>query len=989
MRRTLLAVLTLVVGTLPALAPPAAPAAAAAAAAAALPEGFADELVTNLPAPTAVAFTRDGRMLVATQAGRLHVVQDGVLRPTPALDLSARTCSNSERGLLGVATEPGTDAVFLFWTAKTGSACPTGSPNPAGAPVNRVSRFTLGAGGTVDPASEVVLVDGIYSNAGNHNAGDLHVGKDGHLYVSTGDGGCDYAGDSGCAGANDAARDRNVLVGKVLRVTRDGGVPSDNPYTGSGTASCRSGPAPAGTTCREIFATGLRNPFRMAFDPDAPTTTFRINDVGQNAWEEVDQGTKGADYGWNAREGYCQNTGSSSCGAPRPAGYTDPVHAYGRDTGCASITGGAYVPDGAWPAAYDDAYLFADYVCGKIFALAPDGQRTELASGLGGSSAVHLAFGPHAGGQALYYTSYAGGGQVRRISATGAADRAPTAAVTATPSSGAAPLSTVLDGSGSADPDGGALTYLWSFGDGSSDATTTTPTVRHTYPAGQWTATLRVRDPAGSTSAPATVVLSAGNTAPSVTITSPTPDQRFDVGEPLVLRGSATDAQDGTLPASALSWTVIRRHADHTHPFLGPVAGDAVPLTAPGPEDLAAAGNSYLEVRLTATDSRGVTTTVVRDLRPRTTQVTVATQPAGRTVSVNGEAVTGPTTLTSWVGFPLTLSAAAQSDGSGRPYGFDRWSDGTTGASRTLVTPASATTVTAELSLRGLVGAYHDAPDLAGEPVVRLDRSVAFDWGSGAPAPGIEPDTFSVRWSGQVVPRHTGTHTFTTTSDDGVRLWVDGRLVVDRWDDHAPTEHSGTVELRAGVPAAVTMEHYDASGGAVARLEWASAQQPREVVPTDRLRPAYAVNFQPAGSPVPPGYVADTGLAFGARGGLEHGWAVATSRETRDRDSALSPDQRYDTLTHLQRPQAPDASWELAVPDGAYRVRLVAGDPSYTDSTFALDAEGAPVLRGRPTAERPWVDASADVTITDGRLTVGNGAGAVNNKLSFLELRLR
>jgi glucose/arabinose dehydrogenase len=657
-------------------------------------------------------------------------VQDGVLRPTPALDLSARICSNSERGLLGVATEPGSDAVFLFYTAKTGSDCPTGSPNPAGAPVNRVSRFVLGADGTIDPASEVVLLDGIYANAGNHNAGDLHVGKDGHLYVSTGDAGCDYAGDSGCAGANDAARDRNVLLGKIVRITRDGGVPADNPFTGTGTASCRFGPAPAGTTCRETFASGLRNPFRMAFDPDAATTTFRINDVGQNVWEEVNQGLKGADYGWNAREGLCENTGTTSCGAPKPAGYTDPVYVYGHESGCASITGGAYVPDGVWPAAYENAYLFADYVCGKIFALHPDGRRTELASGLGGSSAVHLAFGPHAGGQALYYTNYRGGGQVRRIAYTGQADRAPTAVVSATPSSGEAPLAVTLDGSGSADPEGGALTYLWSFGDGSPDTTTTTPTVRHTYAAGRWTATLRVRDPGGTTSAPATVVVSAGNTAPVVTISSPAAGARFTVGERLVLRGSATDAQDGALPAGALSWTVIRRHADHTHPFLGPVTGNDIELTAPGPEDLAAAATSYLEVRLTATDSQGVSTTVVRDLRPVMTEVTVATAPAGRTVTVNGQKVTGPTTLTSWAGFPLTLAVAQQTDGSGRTYGFDRWSDGTTTATRTVVTPASATTLTAQLSLRGLIGAYHDAP---ASPASRSCASTPPSTSTGAP----------------------------------------------------------------------------------------------------------------------------------------------------------------------------------------------------------------------------------------------------------------
>ena len=376
-----------------------------------LPAQFTDTLVAGVGQPTALAFLPDGRMLVTTQPGRLRVVSGGTLLPTPALDLSGRICSNSERGLLGVAADPdaASKAFYVYYTARgTSSSCPTGSANPAGAPTNRVSRFVIRDDNTVDPASETILLDGIYSNAGNHNAGDLHVGKDGHLYVSTGDGGCDYKGDSGCAGSNDAARDLNILNGKILRITRSGGIPADNPFVGAGTASCKTAPTSVGTTCREIFATGLRNPFRIAFDPNASGTSFRINDVGQNVWEEIDQGVKGADYGWNVREGHCANTGSeSNCGGATPAQFTDPVHDYGHSTGCASITGGAYVPNGIWPSAYTGAYLFSDYVCGKIFALSPGGVRTDFVTGLGGSSAVHLAFGPYAGSQALYYTSYA------------------------------------------------------------------------------------------------------------------------------------------------------------------------------------------------------------------------------------------------------------------------------------------------------------------------------------------------------------------------------------------------------------------------------------------------------------------------------------------------------------------------------------------------------------------------------------------------------
>jgi glucose/arabinose dehydrogenase len=213
-----------------------------AAAAVTLPPGFVDEPVAAVPSPTALSFTPDGRLLVTSQTGQLWVVAGGTLPMTPALDLSSRLCANVERGLVGVTVDPAfasNGALYLFYTLDKSNSCPT---DPAMAtspsiPVNRVSRFTLGGDNRVDPASEVVLVDNIPSPVGQHIAGDMHFGKDGYLYITVGDGGCDYAG-GGCAGNNDAARDRNVLLGKVLRIGREGGIPPDNPFAGAASARC-------------------------------------------------------------------------------------------------------------------------------------------------------------------------------------------------------------------------------------------------------------------------------------------------------------------------------------------------------------------------------------------------------------------------------------------------------------------------------------------------------------------------------------------------------------------------------------------------------------------------------------------------------------------------------------------------------------------------------------------------------------------------------
>ena len=408
--------------------------------AAVLPADFEDALVTGVGGPTSLAFTPDGRLLITTQGGQLRIYQNGALLASPALDLSSVVCSNSERGLLGVAADPQfatNHFIYLYYTFnKFGvNPCPTGQPTNPNNPVNRVARFTLNNNNTIDPASQLILVDNIISANGNHNGGDVQFGKDGLLYISVGDGGADYAGDSGAGGANDAARDKHVMLGKILRITSAGGIPASNPHQAADSGRCNvTGSTTVGNWCQEIFATGLRNPFRIVFDPNAAGTRFFINDVGQGTWEEIDDGLVGADYGWNIREGHCLNGSTSNCPAP-PPGLTNPIFDYPHTSNCGasgvagnSITGGAFVPTGLWPAEYNGVYLFGEFVCGKIFRLNPISggySASEFATGLGGSSAVAMLFGPYQNTQALYYTTYASGGEVRRIRYTGSTSGAP------------------------------------------------------------------------------------------------------------------------------------------------------------------------------------------------------------------------------------------------------------------------------------------------------------------------------------------------------------------------------------------------------------------------------------------------------------------------------------------------------------------------------------------------------------------------------------
>jgi hypothetical protein len=147
------------------------------------------------------------------------------------------------------------------------------------------------------------------------------------------------------------------------------------------------------------------------------------------------------------------------------------------------------------------------------------------------------------------------------------------------------------------------------------------------------------------------------------------------------------------------------------------------------------------------------------------------------------------------------------------------------------------------------------------------------------------------------------------------------------------------------------------------------------------------VNFQPESSTPYPGYLIDGGGAFGSRGnGYTYGWNASNTESMRDRDDSLSPDQRYDTIAYTQKRPNRDASWEIAVPNGQYTVRLVIGDSFGTDSNYGFTVEGVLAVSGVPSASQRWFEGTLTVTVSDGRLTIANGADTYNNRICFVEI---
>lgn len=331
----------------------------------------------------------ESRWYIAEQGGIVRVFANDDDAPSSAvvIDLSAEVGdSGGERGLLGIAFDPAFASNGFIYLCFTRSATSLTS---------YVSRFTSTDGGqTLDPASEVVLLT-LPQPYPNHNGGQLAFGPDGFLYVSFGDGGA----------ANDPqnrAQDTSNLWGKILRIDVSKApytIPADNPFAGN--ARCDAGTGAA--ACPEIFAWGLRNPWRFSFD--RVTGALFAGDVGQGAWEEVNLIESGSNYGWRIREGAHCNIPATDCPT---AGLTDPVAEYGRSLG-QSVTGG-YVYRGNAINGLAGSYVFGDFSSGRVFRLANGSPPLEV---LLDSNLLIASFAQDATGE-LLALSY-GEGAVYRI----------------------------------------------------------------------------------------------------------------------------------------------------------------------------------------------------------------------------------------------------------------------------------------------------------------------------------------------------------------------------------------------------------------------------------------------------------------------------------------------------------------------------------------------------------------------------------------------
>ncbi len=613
--------------------------------AAGLPAGFQEAVLsTGLALPTDMAFAPDGRLFVTEKAGRLRVIENGVLLDDPFLTVAADP--QGHHGLLSLAFDPNFETngyLYIFYTRAEGD------------PAVRLSRFQVSNTdpNVADPNSEVVLLGDIPIPTDLHDGGGMAFGNDGLLYLGIGDG-----------GIPSAAQDMTSLLGKLVRLDVSNYpniIPADNPYVG--TPGIRD----------EIYAAGLRNPFKLAVDE--VDGRIWVTDTGTDKFEEINEVTAGANFGWPNFEG---NSGNLA--------FDDPIYTYAQTGVGGAITAGTFYRGNLFPTEYEGDFFFADFSHQVVRNLdTTNFVETDFATGIAGP--VDIEVGPD---DALYYLDI-WTGSVFRVDYVGGGNRSPEAAATANVTFGASPLTVTFDGSLSSDPDNDNLFFSWNFGDGYPPMPGVS--VVHTYTTpGVYTALLTITDGNGGSDVfPITIAVDESPPVGQISVSPENPLYRG--GDTINFSGTGVDAEDGVLDPSAFRWNITFQHNAHTHPFIGPldgVTGGSFVVPALGES----ASNTFYRVNLTVTDSAGLSSTSFVDIFPQVTQVTLDTNPGLLDVVLDGATVSGPVVFNGVAGIVRPIAAPLLQQRDGETYLFDSWSDGGF-IQHTIATPVSPTTFTA------------------------------------------------------------------------------------------------------------------------------------------------------------------------------------------------------------------------------------------------------------------------------------------------------
>jgi glucose/arabinose dehydrogenase len=614
----------------------------------------------------------------------IHTARNGTVRVTDAAGNTkvAGTLpvyTHDEEGMQGVAVDPGFATnrfIYLYYSptlSTPGGDAPTTGTAADFEPWKghlRLSRFTLNTDDTLNLASERIVLQ-VNNDRGQccHVGGDIDFDGAGNLYLTTGDDTNPFESNSYAPidertnrnpqyDAQRSAANTNDLRGKVLRIKPQ----PDGTYTIP--AGNLFAPGTAGTR-PEIYAMGLRNPFRMSVDkatgivylgdygPDAGVGDPNRGPGGQVEFNRI---TAPGNYGWpyctgtnTAAETYNEytfpsgpslakyncaggptnnsfrNTGQTTLPAAKPSWikYGDAGSPPEFGTGSESPMGG---PVYRYNAALNSAIKFPQSLDGRFFAgeygrrwikaiaVNTDGTPGEISAfPWSGTQVMDMAFGPDG---ALYVLDYGTGSNnqaLYRVEYIGGGNRSPVAVASANPTSGSNPLTVQFSSAGSSDPEGGALSYLWTFGDGTT-STAANPTKTYSTN-GTFSPTLKVTDPTGL-SGTASLVVTVGNTAPTVSLQLPANGQLFNFGDTIAFQVSASDAEDGTINCARVTVTYSLGHDSHAHQITSKT-GCSGTITVPVDGEHDAAANVFGVFDASYTDNGGLTSRSTKTLQPK------------------------------------------------------------------------------------------------------------------------------------------------------------------------------------------------------------------------------------------------------------------------------------------------------------------------------------------------------------------------------------
>lgn len=958
-----------------------------------LPNGFTETVVAaNLTSPITMDIEESGRIWLAFQDGRIHVIENDVLDSTPAIQLD---CDGSgERGLQGIELDPHFEVnryLYVYYTA---------AHNQAGqlASHNRLSRLTVDplTEDSIVPGSEVILLEmpefstlPTNQNPIWHMGGAIHFLADETIVIQVGD-----------HLNNSLVQNSNAPLGKVLRVNRDGTPPTNNPFYNPADTNPTGGNdwnanAPGDTDWIDyVWALGLRNPYSGDVDP--ATGRYFIGDVGEGSWEEINDAVAGRNFGWPTTEG--------SFNPATYPNFTNPFYTYSHATGCA-ITGGAFYSPAIdqFPATYQDKFFFSEFCSGTIQVIDPANAASVQTFASGIAYPMNIEF---ASNGAMYFIERGAGaggdpgiGTGKIVKIQFAAQIAPQ--IITQPAN--ALVSVGYDASFSVAATGTpSLAYQWQRRVGvdyvNIDVATNSTLVLSSVSIADDHARFRVviTNAFGSATSDTAMLEVTTDTPPTPVIDLPVGGSKYRAGDTIQFSGHAADLEDGLLVAAALTWQVDFHHGTHLHPFLPPTSGVANgQFTIPANSETAA--DVWYRIRLIATDSAGLTTETYRDILPETSDFVVTNNLGGGDVLIDGQTKQAPYSVTGVENVQRSLEAPLTQAVNGKVGLFQKWLDGVTSRQRSIATPQDDSAyvaiyqdISSSLVFLSDLTPSNTPPPNGWGPYEKDTSNGEAAAGDGVPmkiggiryARGLGVHALSdVRYAlGGAYDRFisdvgvddetgNGGSVIFQVYGDGVQLYNSGILLGSDTRRSVNVNVTGVNELRLVVTNA-------GDGDGLDHVDWANARLVPPAIGSDIY-----INFQLDTAPLPAGYLKDAGNIFGNRGnGYTYGWSSDHTDVSRDR--GINNDQLLDTLVHFHN----GATWEIAVPDGAYAVTAVVGDAGNT-STHTLNVEGQSYWTGLTLAPNEFAERTQVVTVVDGRLTLDPGSAAdKSTRIDYLEI---